>query len=339
MSESVPVLYIWPGQWGLLSIDPPCLVAALYLQMTMPGKYRISYCTNPDVSPSGVLPFLMHEQQVVSPLSSILTYLSGLKGTAVEGVMDSTLSAFERSQKLAWCSHVEANLGNLCLYMLYSLPDNWAKLTHPTMVFVLPVPQRYYVPGRIRNTHRPRLEAAGLWNQHLNGSKTQKSSPEHKDKIAQAFQREKVLQTARASLDIYVRLLEKKHFVYYNRVSTLDIMLAAHVLLILKPPFPDKLLSNLLAESYPALVSHAETLLARSLESPAPMYGLSRDHSVWSLLPSLSGGETRERRTKSEEEIRHERMSWGWLSLAVGSVGLYLLTMGNPLQIQKVELD
>lgn len=28
---------------------------------------------------------------------------------------------------------------------------------------MLPVPQRYYVPRRIRETYRPRLEAVGLW--------------------------------------------------------------------------------------------------------------------------------------------------------------------------------
>lgn len=28
---------------------------------------------------------------------------------------------------------------------------------------MLPVPQRYYVPRRIRDSYRPRLEAVGLW--------------------------------------------------------------------------------------------------------------------------------------------------------------------------------
>jgi len=28
---------------------------------------------------------------------------------------------------------------------------------------VLPLPQRYYVPQRLRDVHRPRLEASGLW--------------------------------------------------------------------------------------------------------------------------------------------------------------------------------
>lgn len=28
---------------------------------------------------------------------------------------------------------------------------------------MMPIPQRYYVPNRIRELHKPRLEAVGLW--------------------------------------------------------------------------------------------------------------------------------------------------------------------------------
>ena len=48
--------------------------------------------------------------------------------------------------------------------MLYSLRLNWWKVTRPAMASMLPVPQRYYVPGRVRESYRPRLEAAELWD-------------------------------------------------------------------------------------------------------------------------------------------------------------------------------
>ena len=35
-----------------------------------------------------------------------------------------------------------------------------------TLAQVLSVPQRYYVPGRIRESYKPRLDAAGLWTVH-----------------------------------------------------------------------------------------------------------------------------------------------------------------------------
>lgn len=114
-------------------------------------------------------------------------------------------------------------------------------------------------------------------------------------------------------------------------------MLAAHVVVMIKPPFPDTLLSDLLVDSYPTLVSHAERILSRSKEFPAPNNS-SRGHSIWSLFPSLAG-KVGERVEKSEDDIHHERMSWGWISLAVGSVSLYLITMGSPVRLRDVEVD
>ncbi|KAK7020448.1 hypothetical protein R3P38DRAFT_3397759 [Favolaschia claudopus] len=320
----LPVLHIWPGEWGLLSIHPPCLVAALYLQLTIPGKFNIAHCTNPDSSPSGTLPFLTHNQQVVTSLSSILKYISGLEGNEYKAVnIDADLNAFETAQNAAWCSHVEAKLGDLTSYMLFSNPANWQKHTGLTLAYALPIPQRYYVPSRIRNMYRSRLEAAGLWphesiesRRPLFPSSTglRASSDDHKEQIAQTFQHEKIVQLARDSLDIYARLLGTKRLIYHEQLTTLDIMLAAHVLLIVKPPFPDKLLADLLNDSYPTLVSHAEHILSRSMQSPP------------SILP--------QRREKSEEETRYERVTWGWVALALGSIGLFLLSSHNPFALR-----
>lgn len=62
------------------------------------------------------------------------------------------------------------------------------------IAYALPVPQRYYVPSRIRNMHRHRLEAAGLWvDQPAESTRLQFSTTtDHKEQIAQAFQRSKV---------------------------------------------------------------------------------------------------------------------------------------------------
>lgn len=65
------------------------------------------------------------------------------------------------------------------------------------MASMLPIPQRYYVPGRIREMYRPRLEAAGLWTQATSepekdsfGKRQKKDDP--KDEYARAFERDKV---------------------------------------------------------------------------------------------------------------------------------------------------
>ncbi|KAJ7632811.1 hypothetical protein FB45DRAFT_913562 [Roridomyces roridus] len=258
------VLYIWPGQWGLPSIEPGSLAAVLYLSRTIPGQFTVSHCTNPDLSPSGTLPFLRtHDGE-------------------------------------AWCSHIEMNLGDLVNYMLFSLPENWNTLIHPTLAYALPVPQRYYVPGRIRNLRRPRLESVGLWNETPAETKKllPKRTSEHKDKIAQTFQRDKVLQTARDCLDIYQRLLGEKQYIFSSQMTTVDIILAAHVLVILKPPFTGQ-------------------IIVRST------FGSMQGYSMRSLLPSLP------KKSQDDGEI----LNWGWFGLAVGSVALYLATMGSPLRV------
>lgn len=36
--------------------------------------------------------------------------------------------------------------------------------TRPALIKLLPIPQRFYLPERIRLSYQPRLEAAELWN-------------------------------------------------------------------------------------------------------------------------------------------------------------------------------
>jgi len=48
---------------------------------------------------------------------------------------------------------------------LFASEDNWTNLTLPGLASLFPLPQRYYVPKKIRDTYQPRLENAGLWSQ------------------------------------------------------------------------------------------------------------------------------------------------------------------------------
>ena len=86
-------------------------------------------------------------------------------------------------------------------YALYSHLGNWTELTHPALVSMFPIPQRYYVPGRIRESYRPRLEASGMWglqtiekNENKPFKKINKGSEkeEHSQKFHEAFGKEKV---------------------------------------------------------------------------------------------------------------------------------------------------
>jgi len=65
------------------------------------------------------------------------------------------------------------------------------------MTSMLPFPQRYYVAERIREMHRPRLEAAGLWTRPVPepdkdpfGKRPKKE--DHRDKYTRAFESDRV---------------------------------------------------------------------------------------------------------------------------------------------------
>ncbi|KAG6376496.1 hypothetical protein JVT61DRAFT_2489 [Boletus reticuloceps] len=61
----------------------------------------------------------------------------------------------------------------------------------------MPIPQKYYVASRIRETYRPRLEAAGFWSlpneEEKKGlfEKDKKKKREYVMSFSRAFEREK----------------------------------------------------------------------------------------------------------------------------------------------------
>lgn len=326
-------LYIWPSRWNLLSIEPTCIAAVFYLQLTIPGKFEVVECTDPDVSPNGKLPFLTHGHATVSSVPAIISFVSSLAKSTSSGArdLDASLSAPQRAKRTAWCSHVEANIGDLVAYSFYSLDDNFWKLTSPTMASMLPIPQRYYVPGRIREMHRPRLEAAGLWTQAASepgkdsfGKPHKKDDP--KDEYARAFEREKVSAQAKASFALYAKLLNGQKFFWGERPTTLDVYLASHILLLLDPPFPDQLMRSILEESYPTLVEHARNVQTEVSQIPRQyLVAPAQKQSLLSLIPRpLSNHPKTEESRMDETDLRFRRMRWMWFALAFGGVAYYV---------------
>ena len=87
--------------------------------------------------------------------------------------------------------------------MLYSLQENWSGVTAPALVSMLPLPQRYYVPSRIRASHKARLEASELWHvpevqdeqeqpRRVLGRRKKHAPPNESHQFRSAFEREKV---------------------------------------------------------------------------------------------------------------------------------------------------
>lgn len=112
---------------------------------------------------------------------------------------------------------------------------------------MFPVPQKYYVPQRIRDGYQERLLAAGLWKAFVEENtespfprdvkpvETKKEGLAKNLVFSQAFEREKVgilefasrisfiitiyqvLQKAQTELDIYQKLLDGKSFIFHSQ--------------------------------------------------------------------------------------------------------------------------
>lgn len=115
-----------------------------------------------------------------------------------------------------------------------------------------------------------------------------------------------------------------------HRPSTLDIIVAAHTLLLLHPPFPDPILKDLMIESYPSLAVHARLVLSQAFLGPAtsPLTYHKPPTNTWSaLIPTL--GSNMPRPEPSELEKEFTTMRWGWFALTLVSTIGYLWL--NPL--------
>ncbi|OCH88180.1 hypothetical protein OBBRIDRAFT_795451 [Obba rivulosa] len=341
------VLHIWPPHASTLSLDPSCAAALLYLQLSIPGRYTVAHCSNPDASPSGQLPYLTHGLHSATTLPAIIKHVTHL-GRARD--VDAALSPLEKAQSAARIAHIQAEYGDLVAHMLYALHVNWWKTTRPALVSMLPTPQRYYVPHRIREAYRPRLEAADLWHapgeeieeeqetrslfQRDRKKKIQEAGPE---KFKRTFARERVLDRARAFLDLYAKLLGDHQFFYPHlaQPTTLDIVFAAHTHVLISLPFADPLLTDLLTSSYPALVAHADAVRSFAFPDPAshpPTIQPDMRLSLRSLFAVPARPAPKRHAAGSPEAQAEERkyklMRWGWIGMSVLAVVAYVQLTG-----------
>ncbi|KAJ3775408.1 hypothetical protein FB446DRAFT_725338 [Lentinula raphanica] len=312
-------LHVWPAQWGLPSMDPTCLSLIIYMQLIQSSSFVLVESVNPDLSPSGQLPFLKYGQDItIAPSASIVSYL-------VDNADNFKLNVTSSPQNTPWLIHAESNLGDLVLHMLYSLHANWNELTHPSIVYKFPVPQRYYTPNRLRESYKSRLESAGLWS--LPGIEQEKkgfskrrprkeSKVDRRDRFLKVFEREKVLEKARTVLDIYSRLLGTKNYFDGDQPSLLDATVAAHILLLSRPPFPDPLLQDLVNTSYPSLVSHANRLYDQTLSASIPTRKAAQNNFLQSLPPPF--------RVAEESDVWETRLRFAFIGLMLGGVATYL---------------
>jgi len=101
------------------------------------------------------------------------------------------------------------------------------------------------------------------------------------------------------------------------------------------PPFPGPFIKDLINNSYPALVSYAQRIYTQAFEEGrSPIQFTSSSSSLWALIPSWPKAPVHSRKSKSQEDINYNRMTWGFVGLAIGSLAAYLVVVGS--QTRKV---
>ncbi|QRV85878.1 hypothetical protein RhiJN_13896 [Ceratobasidium sp. AG-Ba] len=347
-AQSAPtslVLHIWPAQWELPSIDPQCIAAVIYMQLTFPGRYSIVECSDPDQSPSGQLPFLTHEHNEISPLPSIIAYLDSLSRSeshSINAPVDAGLKPSQAQRSTVWKAYATSQLGDLLAHQMFV--EHYWTFTHGALAKLMPLPQRLYVPGRLRKMHRPRLESIGMWDAHfIEEPETLKpviKTPE-KPKVSSAqvykhaFAKERLLERARTAFGLLSNLLQTDEFIHGDSPTSLDITIASHILPLLYIPFPNTVLSSELRTSFPELASHADRVLeysrtapsAPTLPTPTVRSSFSTVINSWRRDANVFAQE-KEKGPRAEKEASLKYGKWAFALLAgVGSI-VYLLATG-----------
>ncbi|KAJ1309783.1 hypothetical protein OPQ81_006548 [Rhizoctonia solani] len=339
------ILHVWPSQWDLPSIDPQCIAAILYMQLTFPGRYSIVECSDPDQSPSGQLPFLAHEHTEVSPLPAIISYLESLaraEAQIADVTLDAHLKLSQAQRAVAWKAYITSELGDILAHQLFV--EHYWTFTHRLLAQLMAFPQRLYLPNRLRKVYQPRLEAIGMWDAHFveqpeTAKPTTKTTERPGVPPAQvykhAFARERLLDKARSAFDLLSGLLNDHDFIYGDSPTTTDIILAAYILPMLYIPFPNSLLSSELRKSYEALATHAERMLeisrgqpaAPALKAPTVRSSLSAVFNNWRKETNVFAQEKEKTpNTKSNISTKYGKWLFGFVA-GVGSV-LYLFATG-----------
>lgn len=97
------------------------------------------------------------------------------------------------------------------------------------MASMLLFPEGYYVPGRLRDSYRPRLAAAGLWNV----AQDEKVKNEKRMQIKEAFMKDKVNQWI-VTITLYSAIIFrlKRKLVWhltYSRISWVPIRFSSQI--------------------------------------------------------------------------------------------------------------
>jgi len=122
------------------------------------------------------------------------------------------------------------------------------------------------------------------------------------------------------------------------RPTSLDVLIAAHLLLLLKPPYPDPLLKSVLQESYPSLASYAQRVYDTAFTAGELTVRQVSTGSVRALLPTWPS-QSKLKKASSPEDVHFSRMRWVFFGLVSGAFAAYFAVVSRNLEIRWVDKD
>ncbi|XP_072346788.1 metaxin-1b [Scyliorhinus torazame] len=215
-------LFCWKGDWGLPSVDSESLTVLAYARFSG-APLRVHKLSNPWKSPSGVLPALKTEEDVVSQPVQILAYLRKRKYNADYG-----LSATQGADTLAFASLIEEKLLPALIYMFWVDSKNYVSFTRPWYGEAIPFPLNFFLPNRMhtRFLERLRLIRGGQWNDNEEEAENE------------------IYKEARECLTLLSQRLGSDKFFFGNSPSSLDAIVFGHLAPLLKAKLPNSKLQQ-----------------------------------------------------------------------------------------------
>jgi sorting and assembly machinery component 37 len=117
------------------------------------------------------------------------------------------------------------------------------------------------------------------------------------------------------------------------------VVIASHLLLLLKPPYPEPVLKSLLIESYPTLASYSQRIYDLAFTTGTlDIRFASMSMSIGDFLPMLPKGRGTKKPPNSED-VQFKRIRWGFFGLVAGAFAAYLAVVTRNLEIKWVEVE
>jgi len=132
---------------ALASLDPFCLSVQAYMRFQK-IDFAVNNSNDAGSSPSGELPVLFDQDDVVAGSAAVLSHLRSKGFNA-----DFSLTEQQRADAKAYCSLVEDQLLDAQLFAWWSDNVNYNKAVQPMMAKAVPWPWGYVQPRQMRKTN------------------------------------------------------------------------------------------------------------------------------------------------------------------------------------------